>query len=140
MLGTGGIIAFVILLTSPYVVKQWEKAARGTDGRLYPWGNDFSNENCNSKESGYDTTTPVTRYLNGVSFYGCFDMVGNVFEWVDDWAIYPRFTKVPYSEKVNRGASYNRFQDHTNCVHIESDPPFLAMIDVGFRCVLNANS
>lgn len=119
--------------------REWEKAARGTDGRLYPWGNYFSKEKCNSKESGYDMTTPVTRYPTGVSPYGCFDMVGNAFEWVDDWAEKPRFSPIPKSEKVNRGASYNRYKDHTNCIHIESDPPFLAMIDVGFRCAFEQN-
>lgn len=114
--------------------KEWEKAARGTDGRLYPWGFEFDINNCNSKESRYLSTTSVDEYPTGVSPYGCFDMVGNVFEWVDDWAKNPRFSKAPNSEKVNRGASYNRFKEDTNCIHIESDPPNITMTDVGFRC------
>lgn len=116
--------------------KEWEKAARGIDGRLYPWGNTFDSEKCNSKESAYQMTTPVDKFPHGVSPYGCVDMVGNAFEWVDDWAVEPRFLIGPTSEKVNRGGSYNRFQRHTNCFYVESDPPYSKMIDVGFRCAL----
>lgn len=61
--------------------QEWEKAARGEDGREYPWGEEFDKNRCNSVESDIDHTTPVTQYPNGVSPYGCFDMVGNVWEW-----------------------------------------------------------
>jgi formylglycine-generating enzyme required for sulfatase activity len=57
---------------------EWEKAARGTDGRLYPWGNEWDPGRCNC--SGRDTTA-VTAYPVGQSPYGCFDMVGNVWQW-----------------------------------------------------------
>lgn len=114
--------------------KEWEKAARGEDGRIFPWGNEFSKDNCNSLESGYNDTTPVDMYDKGASLYGCYDMVGNVFEWVEDWAPIPRFTDIPNSEKINRGASFNRPKEHTNCIYFESDPPHFIMIDVGFRC------
>jgi len=61
---------------------EWEKAARGTDGREYPWGNEFDKNKCNSKEDGKDDTTPVGLYsLRGDSPYGCTDMAGNVLEW-----------------------------------------------------------
>lgn len=120
--------------------REWEKAARGTDGRLYPWGNEFSEKKCNSLESGIGDTTPVHKYHGGVSPYGCYDMVGNVFEWVDDWATHPRFSPLPYSEKINRGGSYNRPKEHTTCVHVESDPPHLIMRDVGFRCAFSYRS
>jgi formylglycine-generating enzyme required for sulfatase activity len=114
--------------------KEWEKAARGTDGRLYPWGNAFDKSRCNSKESNIGRTTPIDKYPNGVSPYGCFDMVGNAFEWVDEWTDTPRFSRALKSEKMNRGASHNREYKDTNCIHIESDPPDLIMLDVGFRC------
>ncbi len=61
---------------------QWEKAARGTDGRTYPWGNEWDGNRCNV--SGYGTT-PVGNYPQGVSPYGCHDMSGNVQDWVADW-------------------------------------------------------
>jgi formylglycine-generating enzyme required for sulfatase activity len=60
---------------------QWEKAARGTDGLKYPWGNEFKKEYCNSNENGLGHTTEVTTYKQGKSPYGCYDMAGNVWEW-----------------------------------------------------------
>ncbi len=61
---------------------EWEKAARGTDGRIYPWGNQWDAKRCNCHESGPGHTTPVGRYSpRGDSPYGCVDMVGNVWEW-----------------------------------------------------------
>ena len=73
---------------------EWEKAARGTDGRAYPWGNDFDGTRLNScdincdladdtvdYDDGYATTAPVGSYPEGASPYGALDMVGNVSEW-----------------------------------------------------------
>jgi len=61
---------------------EWKKAHRGPDGRLYPWGDTFDKNLCNTAESqqGYQTT-PVTQFPEGASVYGCLDMVGNVEEW-----------------------------------------------------------
>ncbi|HEY5871156.1 MAG TPA: SUMF1/EgtB/PvdO family nonheme iron enzyme [Candidatus Tectomicrobia bacterium] len=77
---------------------EWEKAARGTDGQIYPWGNQFDGKranfcdaNCefNWKDSaandGYRYTAPVGNYEGGKSPYGAYDMAGNVWEWVSDW-------------------------------------------------------
>jgi len=61
--------------------QEWEKAARGVDGRLYPWGEDWDPAKCNTREGGPSTTTPVGAYPQGVSPYGCYDMAGNVWEW-----------------------------------------------------------
>lgn len=60
---------------------EWEKAARGTDGRLYPWGNTFDKSKCNVHASGIGDTTPVDRYPQGASPYGVLDRAGNVWEW-----------------------------------------------------------
>jgi formylglycine-generating enzyme required for sulfatase activity len=64
---------------------QWEKAARGTDAREYPWAKEFNEDNCNSVECGLDRTSPVGIFPNGESPYGCMDMAGNVWEWCSDW-------------------------------------------------------
>jgi formylglycine-generating enzyme required for sulfatase activity len=76
---------------------QWEKAARGTDGRTYPWGDvfdgslvNFCDQNCTfnwadkSINDGYADTAPVGSYLGGASPYGALDIAGNVWEWVAD--------------------------------------------------------
>jgi formylglycine-generating enzyme required for sulfatase activity len=61
---------------------EWEKAARGTDGREYPWGNEFDKNKCNSPGGRKGSTTPVGLYSpRGDSPYGCADMAGNVWEW-----------------------------------------------------------
>lgn len=60
---------------------EWEKAARGHDGRLYPWGDEWDLARCNTKESGIGDTTPVTAFPSGASPYGVLGMAGNVFEW-----------------------------------------------------------
>ncbi len=81
--------------------QEWERAARGTDGREYPWGNDFDTTKCNSTESGIGATTPVTTYPKGISPSGCFDMAGNVDEWCASW--YDQFA----CRRVVRGGSWS---------------------------------
>ncbi len=69
---------------------QWEKAARGVDGRQFPWGNAFDSARCNVRETGRTGTTPVGSYPDGASPYGLLDMAGNVWEWTRSWqAAYP---------------------------------------------------
>lgn len=63
---------------------EWEKAARGPDGNLYPWGNDFDPAKVNYGKK-HEATVPVDAYPEGVSYYGAYNMAGNVFEWVFDW-------------------------------------------------------
>ena len=65
--------------------EEWERAARGTDGRVYPWGNEFDKEKCNSAESRIGRPTLVSQYPNGISPEGCYDMAGNVWEWVSSF-------------------------------------------------------
>jgi formylglycine-generating enzyme required for sulfatase activity len=62
---------------------EWEKAARGIDGRRWPWGNEFDSNKCNTSESGIFDTTPVGKYSPaGDSPFGASDMAGNVWEWI----------------------------------------------------------
>jgi formylglycine-generating enzyme required for sulfatase activity len=69
---------------------EWEKAARGTDGRPYPWGSEFDKTRCNTFEAGMGHTTPVDAYPAGASPYGVLDLIGNVWEWCSSlYADYP---------------------------------------------------
>lgn len=60
---------------------EWEKAARGPDGSVFPWGSQETPAKCNVRPSGARSTTPVDRYHSGISHYGAYDMAGNVWEW-----------------------------------------------------------
>lgn len=60
--------------------EQWEKAARGTDGRLFPWGNEINPSKCNCAEVGYLSSAPMGRFSEGRSPYNIEDMAGNVWE------------------------------------------------------------
>ena len=63
---------------------EWEKAARGPQANLYPWGNDFDPAKANYGKN-HDATMPVDSYPEGASYYGLYNMAGNAFEWVSDW-------------------------------------------------------
>lgn len=63
---------------------EWEKAARGPHASLYPWGDKFDAAKVNFGKN-HDATMPVDSYPEGVSYYGVYNMAGNVFEWVSDW-------------------------------------------------------
>jgi formylglycine-generating enzyme required for sulfatase activity len=63
---------------------EWEKAARGPHGNLYPWGNDFDSSKANY-DRHHDATMPIDAHPEGASYYGVYNMAGNVFEWVADW-------------------------------------------------------
>lgn len=78
---------------------EWERAARGTDGRKYPWGQDWENgKYCNSWETNIRDTTPVDRFPLGVSPCGAWDMSGNVWEWTA--------SDYDSGRKVRRGGSW----------------------------------
>ena len=64
---------------------EWEKAARGTDGRKYPWGDDRPTTELANYDENVGDTTAVDSYPAGVSPYGAYNMAGNVWEWVNDW-------------------------------------------------------
>jgi len=82
--------------------EEWEKAARGVDGRLYPWGNEFDASFCNTREArrGRPMPSPVGTFPEDVSPYGVRDAAGNVIEWTSSW------TSAAQDTKVMRGASY----------------------------------
>jgi len=111
--------------------KEWERAARGTDGNEYPWGNEFDKERCNTSESHIEKTTRVNRYPNGISLSGCYDMAGNVWEWASSW----------YDEnkesKWLRGGSWENNEDDARCSNRLRGGPEFRLNDIGFRCVRN---
>jgi formylglycine-generating enzyme required for sulfatase activity len=74
---------------------EWEKAARGTDGRKYPWGEQWDSSRVNSDESNLGKTVAVGSYPSGVSPYGAHDMAGNVREWVADWYADSYYQRAP---------------------------------------------
>lgn len=78
---------------------EWEKAAAGPAGRLYPWGDDWRPDLCNSSESGRGMTTPVGFFPRGASPSGALDMAGNVSEWCSD--------QVEGSARAVRGGNWN---------------------------------
>lgn len=61
--------------------QEWQRAAQGDNSLRYPWGDKFDKTRCNTSESGNRQTTPVERYITGISPYGVYDMAGNVWEW-----------------------------------------------------------
>ena len=64
---------------------EWENAARGMDGRIYPWGDQVPTQELANFAENVGDTTPVGSYLAGASPYGVMDMAGNVWEWMNDW-------------------------------------------------------
>src|SRR6266540_6559181 len=122
---------------------EWEKAARGTDGLIYPWGNIFDKNKCNTDEGGKNDTTSVGAYSpSGDSPYGAADMVGNVWEWT-----HSLFEKYPYEaddgredenvsgDHVQRGGSFIGIDQLVHSAsRYRGDPSFLDF--VGFRVVV----
>jgi len=125
---------------------EWEKTARGTDGREYPWGNVFDAKNCNTRDSassGFDgKTTRVGLYSpQGDSPYGCADMAGNVWEWTHSLQKpYPydvndgREDETADGTRILRGGSYNNGGNFAFCANrIEQ----LDLRFSGFRVVIS---
>lgn len=112
--------------------KEWEKAARGPKGLLFPWGNEHNPELCNTFESMLNTTTPVDAYPEGQSRYGVFDMSGNVWEWTSTWL------EVKKSARILKGGAYNGEAKFAVCHARFAYPPQGTLPVAGFRCVKKA--
>ncbi|MEM7346013.1 MAG: SUMF1/EgtB/PvdO family nonheme iron enzyme [Chloroflexota bacterium] len=136
---------------------EWEKAARGTDGRTYPWGDEFDGNrlnfcdtNCEHKwadevyDDGYAGAAPVGSYPNGVSPYGVYDMAGNVWEWVSsEYRDYPynaddgREDLSSTNDRVHRGGSWYDQDSYARGINRRgggSTSRHRYLYPVGFRC------
>jgi formylglycine-generating enzyme required for sulfatase activity len=135
---------------------EWEKAARGTDERTYPWGNTFDGSQVNfadkntsfdwsdsNWDDGYAGTAPVGSYPDGASPYGALDMAGNVWEWVADWYDGGYYAASPESNpkgpasggiRVIRGGSWDDSGASVRAADRYGDNPVVAIVTRGFRC------
>ncbi len=127
---------------------EWEKAARGTDGRLYPWGNeaptpDRANFALGARFSYSQALMPVRHYETGVSPYGLYHMAGNVWEWVADWYEAGYYEKSPErnpkgpesgSFKVLRGGSWSDLPKYLLTYGRFKLAPETRNSYTGFRC------
>jgi len=124
---------------------EWEKAARGTDGRQYPWGNEWDNSKCNANVAGeaQQYTAPVGSFPAGASPYGVMDMAGNVWEWCIDWygsnyGQSPRRNPKGHDsggESVLRGGSWCTTDcSYLRCANRNWFSPSFRFDDAGFRC------
>lgn len=128
---------------------EWEKAARGTDARKYPWGNEPEIGGASAcVRANYEEcktiTLPVGHFSPGASPYGALDMAGNVWEWVMDWAETDYYKNSPYenpqgpesgSYRILRGGSWKSNEWRLRVTLRHGLPPDTTFPDVGIRCV-----
>jgi formylglycine-generating enzyme required for sulfatase activity len=142
---------------------EWEKAARGEEGFIYSWGNDFECKKGNADDEanfdnyvvpdgvgcdGFIQTAPVGSFPGGASPYGLLDMTGNIWEWVFDWYGSRYFQSSPTSNphgpssgdsRVIRGGSWSNKVSDLRTTYRGWVNPSLSINDIGFRCALTAD-
>ncbi|MCX6046791.1 MAG: SUMF1/EgtB/PvdO family nonheme iron enzyme [Chloroflexi bacterium] len=131
---------------------EWEKAARGTRGCIYPWGDDEPNENLCNFDMAIGDTTPVGQYPDGSNPYGLLDMAGNVWEWtISLWGKDGRnpeygYPYIPTDGRENlaagntvlrvlRGGAFFNFDNQVRCAYRYANEPTYRDDNVGFRVV-----
>lgn len=109
---------------------EWEKGARGTDGRPFPWGDRWDPDRLNSADRGPGHTTAVTRYPGGASPFGLFDAVGNIFQWT---RTSPRDSR----QRVVKGCAWDDEAGLCRPAFRHARPVSSRHILIGFRCAAN---
>lgn len=106
---------------------EWQYATRGTDDRLFPWGYEIDKPRCNTTELGAEGTTPVGAFKDGITPFGCYDMLGNVWEW----------TCTPYDDaetfRVACGGAWYYNHDYSTCTSFDFFSTNYAEFVIGFR-------
>jgi len=130
---------------------EWEKAARGTDGRIWPWGNEWDGTKLSGNDGtglkdGYIETAPVGQFPQGASPYGAHDMAGNLWEWVSDWYDPNYYRNAPPNINptgpetgdghVLKGGGWAENLDFTRCANRFGGNP--GSLIRGFRCAIDA--
>ena len=138
---------------------EWEKAARGNNENIYPWGNSFDStklnycdKNCVAEwadeefNDNYSYTAPVDSFEDGASPYGVLNMSGNVYEWVADWYYEYYYIDSPQinpigpefgTKKVRKGGSWESPPEYLRISYRGSSLPTEANAYLGFRCVVS---
>jgi formylglycine-generating enzyme required for sulfatase activity len=128
---------------------EWEKAARGTDGRIYPWGDTAPDCSLANVSGCLDRSDIVGSYPAGASPYGALDMAGNVGEWVSDWFAADYYERSPDRnpqgpesgpDGLNRGGAWSYDQWNTRCAYRNQWAPRDKASRVGFRVVVAAGA
>ena len=133
---------------------EWERGARYTDKRLYPWGSSWDPANANTSRPtpGKGFTVPIGSYPTGASPEGLYEVVGNASQWVADWydANYYKSTDQTHwlnpkgpptgTEKIYRGGEWDEAPFFARAVNRQSAPPDTARSGTGFRCAADAGA
>jgi len=129
---------------------EWERAARSTDRRIYPWSSAWDGTKANTSRPSQGGSLPVDSYANGASEEGVVNLAGNVAEWVSDWYD-PNFFKnsrtftnpkgpAKGTQKVVRGGSWDEIPFFARAVQRQSHEPGLPTASIGFRCAADGTA
>lgn len=107
--------------------QEWQYASRGSDDRTFPWGDVIDKPRCNTAELGAEGTTPVGSFKDGISPFGCYDMLGNVWEW----------TSTPYDDdgqfRVACGGAWYYNHEYSTCLSYDFFSKEYVEFVIGFR-------